>query len=423
MMGKNMNRFLIFIFLFTYGNLFAKDAAMYIKYANEIISDFTRDMEREFGLICIGDGGRLAYDVDGLKICFNAYQRATIDQACALEIKVTERLLALINNHPKIRPYLREYPFTAPRANVSISFEKPNGQPYTDGIVVGYVFQVNGYIFYCKMDEQGHLHDLGEEPYEAALRIVQNPDLHLKHDFSKRWGKLKKWKFDPIAAQENDKYLQHFALQTPYQRLESLKKIADNDSRMPLSEGVRELITGVADSSFEDTLQKIVDMEKTQTNGEYVEYWDNGQTKVKGVLKNGFADGHVHGWYKNGASAFKGFFHEGLKQGVHMAFFPEKNTCSPESNKGRILSYNESGKAHGTQETSYPIGKGGGLEATMYYQDGLIDGEVELYEAHQKGLIEKRKYDLGKLIYKTRIPREEVNRAFKPNKHSNTKKD
>ena len=51
---------------------------------------------------------------------------------------------------------------------------------------------------------------------------------------------------------------------------------------------------------------------------------------------------------------------------------------------------------------------GGGLEAIMRFKDGLIDGEVELYGDHQKGIIEKRKYELGKLIYKTHIPRKEM---------------
>jgi len=413
MMGKKLNRLGILIFLFACGNLFAKDVDLYMKHVKEIIRKFSRDMEREFGLVCIGDGGKLAYDVNGLEVCFNAYQTATIDQACELEVKVTERFLKAINNHAKIRPYLREYPFTAPRAHVTISFKKPNGRPYTDGCTVGYVYQVRGYIFYCKEDEQGHLHKLGEEPYEAALRIVQNPDLHLQHDFSEKWSKLNKWVPDPAAAQEDEKFLQHYTMQTPFQRWERLKEIAENGSRMTLSGGIRELIAGVTDSSFEDTLHKIEEKEKNQLEGEYVEYWDNGQIKAKGALKNGFAEGHVHGWYKNGADAFKAFFHEGLKQGVHMAFFPQKNPCSPETNQGRILSYNEEGKAYGTQQTAYPKGMGETLEAIMRFKDGLIDGEASLYAEHLKGAIEKRKYELGKLIYQTRVPLVEKDRSNK----------
>jgi antitoxin component YwqK of YwqJK toxin-antitoxin module len=413
-MGKKLNRLGFVVFLFAYGNLFAKDVDLYMKHVKEIIRNFSRDMEREFGLVCIGDGGSLAYDVYELKICFNAYQRATIEQACELEVKVTEKFLEAINNHSKIRPYLREYPFTVPRAEVSISFKKPNGRPYTDGIVVGYVYQVRGYIFYCKRDEQGRFQDLGEEPYEAALRIVQNQDLHLQHDFSEKWGKLKNWKSDPIAAQEDEKFLERYTLQTPFQRWERLKEIAENNSRMTLSGGIRELITGVSDSSFEDTLQKIEEREKKQFDGEYVEYWDNGQMKVKGAIKNGFADGHIHGWYKNGYDAFKAFFHEGLKQGVHMAFFPVKNTCSPETNQGRILSYNEEGKAYGRQETSYP--KSNALEAIMRFKDGLIDGEASLYAERPNGLIEKRKYELGKLIYQTQVPLVEKDRSNKTGK-------
>ncbi len=66
-------------------------------------------------------------------------------------------------------------------------------------------------------------------------------------------------------------------------------------------------------------------MERTQDSAEYLEYWDDGQIKVKAAFKNGWADGHVHGWYKSGCDAFKAYFNEGIKQRVHFAFFSFKN--------------------------------------------------------------------------------------------------
>ena len=396
-MEKKMNKMIIFVLLLSHWNLCANEdkPSMHVKYVNEIIHSFAEDMERELELVCIGSGGSMPYDVESISMKFNTYQRATIDQACELEVKATEKLLKAINSHPKIRPYLRVYPFTAPRAEVAISFYKSNGTPYIDGIVVGHVFQVRGYIFYCKRSVEGHLSDLGEEPYEVAFNIAQNPHLHLKHDFSRRWSNTKELKL-VLNPEEEEKFLRAFDAEPPIKRWERLKQIAENNSLMTLSEAIRELIVGVTDPYFvNDTLEKIASMERTQNTGEYVEYWDNGQIKVSAAFKNGWADGHIHGWYENGYDAFKGYFSEGIKQGVHMVFFPPQRCGKPFVNEGRLLSYDEIGKPHGSQQTCYPKR---GLESFMKYNHGTIDGKMGIYADDYNGLLEERKYERGKLV-------------------------
>jgi hypothetical protein len=399
--GKNMNKSIIFILIFHFSLfLYGDEKSAHVKYADELTHSFVRDIEREFGLECVGEGGSMPYDIESISVRFDAYQRATIDQACALEVKITEKLLEAINNNLKIRPYLREYPFTAPRAEVAISFRKLDGTPYTDGIVVGHVFQVRGYIFYDKRAMNGNLSRLGEEPYAAALKIVQNPHLKLRHDFSRRWSEKPEVKKEELTEEEK-RFCAKFDAQDPLERWEQVKAIAENDSRKTLSEGIRELIAGVGDMHFEDTLQKIADREKNQQDGEYVEYWDNGQIKIKAAIKNGWAEGHVHGWYQTGCDAFKAYFNEGIKQGVHFAFFPIKSV-SPGMNHQRVLRYNEKGQAHGDQDTSYtPIS----LESFMHYNNGVLDGDMKLYGEHHSGLLEERTYAKGKLIEQKVYPR------------------
>jgi antitoxin component YwqK of YwqJK toxin-antitoxin module len=302
-------------------------------------------------------------------------------------------LLKAINDDPKIRPYLREYPFTVPRVKVTISFCKLDGEPYTDGVVVGYVFQARGIIFYDKRAKNGSLSTLGEELYENALRIVQNPHLKLRHDFSKHWSKHPEVEAEDLNEEEQQ-FIDAYYKQTSQQRWEQLKTIAENSSRMTLSGGIRELIAGVGDRQFEDSLQKLAEMEEVQNSGEYIEYWDNGQIKVKGAFKNGWADGHIHGWYKSGCHAFKAYFNEGVKQGVHFAFFPIRTSWSG-CNKQRMLRYNEKGKAHGEQATDYPTRS---TESYMTYVNGIINGEMKIKNDYQEGPIEERLYDHGKLL-------------------------
>jgi hypothetical protein len=104
-------------------------------------------------------------------------------------------LLKKINEHKKIRPFLREYPFNESRAKVSISFQTNKAAYYLDGSVAS-VFCARNKIFYRTAKKQlvkyGPVYDattggifspayereeeilipLIEEPYEEAVKIV-----------------------------------------------------------------------------------------------------------------------------------------------------------------------------------------------------------------------------------------------------------
>jgi hypothetical protein len=148
----------------------------YVKYVDEIVRGFSKEMKKDFGLVFIGSGGRMSEDVDAISVRFLAYQRAGIEEARELEVKSTEKLLKMINEHKKIRSYLREYPFVSKRVNVSISFKDPNNRRYVDGSVA-VVSNVNGKVYYdkaepSKTDITEELIDMHEETYEEALKIV-----------------------------------------------------------------------------------------------------------------------------------------------------------------------------------------------------------------------------------------------------------
>jgi len=145
----------------------------YEVYVNQIISSFSAEMKKEFGLICWGSGGKMPHDVEEVEVAFICYKHANIEEARELEVKVTEKFIQAINSHEKIRPFLREYPFRADRAQVSIAFENRKTKlSYFDGSVAS-VFQVKNKIFY-RADKEGSyvLIPLMDEPYEEALKIV-----------------------------------------------------------------------------------------------------------------------------------------------------------------------------------------------------------------------------------------------------------
>jgi hypothetical protein len=87
------------------------EPAEYLQYEVEIRKFFAEEMKKEFGLVCIGEGGSMPYDVEEIDVNFICYKRGTIEEARKLEIHATERLVKRINEHEKISPFLRERPF------------------------------------------------------------------------------------------------------------------------------------------------------------------------------------------------------------------------------------------------------------------------------------------------------------------------
>jgi hypothetical protein len=173
---KPMSRVLFLIALFLTAHPVAEENKPYPKYADQIIRSFEKESVKEFKdfkLRSIGSGGGMAKDVEEIGVDFFAYRPATLDEARALEIVLTQKLVQKINENENIRPYLREYPFPVSRALVSVSFHKANGDYYTDGSV-GYVFQVRNKIFYKGVEQGTEDHySLHEEPYEEALKLVK----------------------------------------------------------------------------------------------------------------------------------------------------------------------------------------------------------------------------------------------------------
>jgi len=195
-------------------------------------------------------------------------------------------------------------------------------------------------------------------------------------------------------AHSNEKTLeQPHRLLTHQQEWELLINCAKT-SHLALSEGIRELVKEITNPYFgNEFINKIAKLEATKLDGDYLEYWDNGQMRLQASFKKGKADGHIHGWYENGAEAFKAFFKEGRKIGIHLAFFPP-GVSKNKQGMARLLIYNEEGKLEGEQ-TSYFLD--GDLKVLATYKNGMLEGSTTLW-ADEGGCIEERQYKNGKLV-------------------------
>ncbi|MBX9744551.1 MAG: hypothetical protein K2X08_05010 [Chlamydiales bacterium] len=169
----------------------------YLKYVDEIIANFVTDIEKKHELHYYGSGGNMPTDIEKIDVLFISYIKSTVADARKMELAVVQELLHRINNHKKIRPYLREYPFGSDRVHISISFRTETNDRPLDGSVA-LVSLVNNKIYYdaaeIKMSApipltriksnnewtkelipgklQEELIPLMKESYEEALKIV-----------------------------------------------------------------------------------------------------------------------------------------------------------------------------------------------------------------------------------------------------------
>jgi len=181
---------------------------------------------------------------------------------------------------------------------------------------------------------------------------------------------------------------------TPSFERSVLVKIPESTGPQKLSVAISELMQDLSPADFgEDFLKKIAEAEKTHTSGEYIEHWPNGQIKIKAAFKNGYADGHIHGWYANGKEAFKGFFKEGIKLGIHISFRDTKPQRTS-SQAALILVYNEQGQLHGEQITAYHEGS---LESLTTYKNGVLHGQ-KIWSNIEGRRLQEWLYENGKLV-------------------------
>lgn len=190
-----VGRMMLLMFLFLLHSCNSESANVLDRYFDQVVRVFTNEMKHQYGLICVGSGGSVKEKIEIFSIRFYCYQHVSIEEARALYVTITDRLIEIINDNERIRPFLRIYPFPAERADISISFVNKNNSECLDGSVT-FVCQGKGKLHFSKSELQTIVYqpiidnadgsiirgertaqeivsvDLHNEPYEEAVNIV-----------------------------------------------------------------------------------------------------------------------------------------------------------------------------------------------------------------------------------------------------------
>ncbi len=147
----------------------------YTIYANQVISSFLFEMKQEFGFDCMGSGGSMPYNVRSFTILLSSEKKTTIEEARRFGIVGVQKLLKIINNHEKIRPYLNQYPFTAQDVNVTISFHDRRGRRRLKDGSISTVSYLSGKVVY-RTAEKRIIHSQGVICGETGKYLIPPED-------------------------------------------------------------------------------------------------------------------------------------------------------------------------------------------------------------------------------------------------------
>jgi hypothetical protein len=180
----------IFFFLFMVSILaFSCDMLSepkYIRMSDKIVSRHLNKMKQQYSLKCIGNGGGFMHSVNQIILSYNLNGPKSIEEIRTLLVITTEDLLKAYNEDEKIRPFLKNFPFTVSNISVDIVLVDQNGislknEGLNKDIIWG-GFQLSGKVFYSIINEEKpSTQKIHSETYEEALKIVknQNPELFL----------------------------------------------------------------------------------------------------------------------------------------------------------------------------------------------------------------------------------------------------
>jgi hypothetical protein len=136
----------------------------YVHLAHKITNEAGRQLEKEKGLILVGTGGEMMYDIQMMMMGFDFYQEVTIENARELLLFSVETYLNEINNSEEVRKYLHNYPFTEENVEIVVYFHKKNGHDVSGNNIAIAAARKGSLIYYT------------DSPDKIKLNVVLRED-------------------------------------------------------------------------------------------------------------------------------------------------------------------------------------------------------------------------------------------------------
>ncbi len=140
---------------------------------NRVIASFGKEIAKEFGAVIYGVGARMPLDVETIGLQITIERKVGREEARRLLVTLMSRLAERVNQSEELIPYLREYPFSPLRADISLSFCQKNGKEHTDGSIQNVIVGKDDVLFYDAYNPiTMQRKTVFQEPYSEARKIV-----------------------------------------------------------------------------------------------------------------------------------------------------------------------------------------------------------------------------------------------------------
>lgn len=149
-----------------------KGESKHVKLADATVLPYCKQLLKEDRLLLTGYGGAMMDKVNSYDFYFESNYELNLDDCRLLVVKVVTNFLEKVNSNIELRPYLKNYPFTADNIELMISFKDKNNK-YLKQEYITLVFTQGGYIVYEKYDYDAKTHITAhKETFAEALEIV-----------------------------------------------------------------------------------------------------------------------------------------------------------------------------------------------------------------------------------------------------------
>ncbi len=149
--------------------------AEYVVIAQDLRADMAKKLSKRHKMRVIGISGGLADCVNVLGLRFEMTGPVTKERLREILVNCVEEFLAAINANERLRPFLKNFPFTSKEIEIIIFVSDKKGYEIFDPDI-GVASAVNGKISYNTTDRANPYGYKGDfiENYEEALEFVKN---------------------------------------------------------------------------------------------------------------------------------------------------------------------------------------------------------------------------------------------------------
>jgi hypothetical protein len=142
---------------------------------NTIKAEVAKKMAKKYGMQCVGEGGKSINCLCWVMLAFEIRRPLDRDQARIIIMDCAEELLTAFNTNKKIRPFLKDYPFSPKNIDLQLFIsQKDGGDIYDPDISVVSIYESNEVKFMTVDPHRrfGYKNQFTEN-YQDALKIVK----------------------------------------------------------------------------------------------------------------------------------------------------------------------------------------------------------------------------------------------------------